>query len=55
MIALQHGGKLPLRSTVLAAARDWGVPPWEVMRGPAVWLVRWTEENNLRAELQAEA
>jgi hypothetical protein len=42
---------LPLRSTVLAAAREWGVPPWEIMRGPAAWLMRWTQEAALRAEV----
>jgi len=41
-----------MRSVILAAAREWGVPPWVVEDGPAEWLFRWAEENTLRAELE---
>jgi hypothetical protein len=36
---------------VLRAAEAWGIPPWEVVRGPAVWFYRWVNEETLKAKL----
>lgn len=46
------GGALPFRSAVMLAAKEWGVPPWEVMRGPAHWFMRWIQETRIRNEAQ---
>ena len=33
-----------------AAARAWGVAPWEVEAGPALWIVRFAAVENARAQ-----
>lgn len=41
--AVRHGGSAPLSLLVLAAAEDWGCPPWEIAGGdPKTWFYRWT-------------
>ncbi len=35
----------------LLAAEQWGVPPWVIEEeAPALWMARWTELHNARAE-----
>lgn len=39
-------------TTILAAAKEWGVPPWVVEDGPVYWFYRWLEESKLRTSLE---
>lgn len=36
------------------AAREWGIPPWEVENGPLAWFNRWAAEQNIRAQIAGE-
>lgn len=33
---------------VLQAAEEWGCPPWEIERGPAIWYARYREYSKAR-------
>lgn len=46
------GGPVPMKTAIMQAAREWGIPPWEVERGPAVWFLRWQLENALAEEVK---
>ena len=37
---------------VMMAAEAWGIPPWQVDEGQAVWLVRFNELNRLQSQKQ---
>lgn len=41
--AIHHGGKAPWWVAVLIAAKEWGMPPWEVAQTGSrlLWFNRW--------------
>jgi len=44
-----NGSGGPLWMTILAAAKEWGVPPWEIdtqTDSKALWLMRWSYLQN---------
>ena len=50
-MAVFHNGAGPLWLSVLIAAAEWSIPPWEIAGGDKLtWWFRWVEYGNLRAE-----
>lgn len=41
-----------MRTLVYECAKEWGVPPWQVVSSPAKWFYRWIHERSLRAQLE---
>ena len=43
---MNGSGQPPDWSQELLAAEDWGVPPWVVHNGSAVWFERWKYQKD---------